>query len=289
MEADPNMNFGSFSHYNNHQLPSFSWQYNDSSGFDGIGNPVSMSGNADAAPGISFVMPPGSSPANMALSPARRLVHGPAWSIKWTPHEQAILNQGLEEFANDPVITKYAKIATRLVNKTVRDVAMRCQWMKKKEQEKRQMIEQMHLRRSMHMRDRKERLASSSLEAYNHQHIQTASSSALPVMDSSHTNQNDPISSEVLRLLEENDRALDMIARNIEEGQIQNGALFNYVGSNIENLLLGINGPNSSLRRMPPIPASINGDLFRAMWPSFSSMASTSSNFNLSEVPRRHS
>lgn len=100
MEADPNMNFGSFSHYNNHQVPSFSWQYNDSSGFDGIGNPVSMSGNADAAPGISFVMPPGSSPANMALSPARRLVHGPAWSIKWTPHEQAILNRGLEEYVD---------------------------------------------------------------------------------------------------------------------------------------------------------------------------------------------
>lgn len=33
-------------------------------------------------------------------------------------------------FANDPVITKYAKIAARLINKTVRDVAMRCQWMK---------------------------------------------------------------------------------------------------------------------------------------------------------------
>lgn len=33
-----------------------------------------------------------------------------------------------------------------------------------------------------------------------------------------------------------------------------------------------INGPNSSLRRMPPIPVSINGDLYRAMWPSFSSM-----------------
>jgi hypothetical protein len=33
-------------------------------------------------------------------------------------------------FVNDPVITKYAKIAARLVNKTVRDVAMRCQWMK---------------------------------------------------------------------------------------------------------------------------------------------------------------
>lgn len=97
MEADPNMNFGTFPQYY-HQAPSFSTQYNASSGFDGVGNTVSMSGNADAAAGISFVMPPGSSPANMALSPARRLVHGPAWSIEWTPQEQAILNHGLEEY-----------------------------------------------------------------------------------------------------------------------------------------------------------------------------------------------
>jgi hypothetical protein len=99
MEADPNMNFRTFSHYN-HQVPSFSQQYNGSNGFDAIGNMVSMSGNADAATGISFVMPPGSSPPNMALSPARRLVHGPASSIEWTPQEQAILNYGLEEYVN---------------------------------------------------------------------------------------------------------------------------------------------------------------------------------------------
>ncbi|RRT59525.1 hypothetical protein BHE74_00023843, partial [Ensete ventricosum] len=47
-------------------------------------------------------------------------------------------------YANEPNIMKYIKIAARLPDKTVRDVAMRCQLMTKKEIGKRRKLEDYH-------------------------------------------------------------------------------------------------------------------------------------------------
>ncbi|KAJ3682313.1 hypothetical protein LUZ60_014886 [Juncus effusus] len=242
---------------------------------------MSGNGNADVANDISFVMPRGNSPDDLDLSPSRRLVHGPAWTIEWSMNEQAILKHGLDEFATDPVITKYAKIAARLRGKTVRDVAMRCQWMKKREQDRRPKNDGLHRRKSM--KDRKlnfsqERLASSSSGAQNQnlQLIQNAQNNTQNLMQNS--NQKEQIPIEVWCLIEENNRVLNQIAQNLEKGQMQNGALFSHIGNNMAAILIATNGINGNIRKMPPLPASINGDLFRTIWPNSSSMAQQAQN-----------
>ncbi|KAH9783449.1 finger ccch domain-containing protein [Citrus sinensis] len=57
------------------------------------------------------------------------LKHNPGISSEWTLEEQAILEDGLQKYASDRTLTRYAKIAVHLNNKTVRDVALRCRWM----------------------------------------------------------------------------------------------------------------------------------------------------------------
>ncbi|XP_076881974.1 uncharacterized protein LOC143530281 [Bidens hawaiensis] len=53
----------------------------------------------------------------------------PSVSTDWTPDDQAILEDGLSQYASESNIIRYAKIAVQLQNKTVRDVALRCRWM----------------------------------------------------------------------------------------------------------------------------------------------------------------
>ncbi|CAH9120811.1 unnamed protein product [Cuscuta epithymum] len=55
----------------------------------------------------------------------------------WSDEEQAILEQCLAKYAayNSTNIARYAKISLQLNNKTVRDVALRCRWMAKRESE----------------------------------------------------------------------------------------------------------------------------------------------------------
>ncbi|ESQ38968.1 hypothetical protein EUTSA_v10001777mg, partial [Eutrema salsugineum] len=57
--------------------------------------------------------------------------------MDWSSEEQAILEDGLVRYSSEPSISRYAKIASKLQNKTVRDVAMRCRWIYKKENNKR--------------------------------------------------------------------------------------------------------------------------------------------------------
>ncbi|PPR81222.1 hypothetical protein GOBAR_AA39493 [Gossypium barbadense] len=57
------------------------------------------------------------------------LKHNPGISMDWTLEEQVILENGLQKYALEPSVTRYAKIALDLQNKTVRDVALRCKWM----------------------------------------------------------------------------------------------------------------------------------------------------------------
>ncbi|KAF7809046.1 triose phosphate/phosphate translocator, chloroplastic-like [Senna tora] len=54
-------------------------------------------------------------------------------SLRWTPEEQAILQQGLIQFASEALPNQYTKIASQLKNKTARDVALRVRWVKKQQ------------------------------------------------------------------------------------------------------------------------------------------------------------
>ncbi|XP_038977864.1 uncharacterized protein LOC120108352, partial [Phoenix dactylifera] len=86
-------------------------------------NPAVMINNA------SLMIPPSNSPSNILLEPVPGLKHGIGLAVDWSYEELAELREGLDRYANEPNIMKYIKIAARLPDKTVRDVAMRCRWM----------------------------------------------------------------------------------------------------------------------------------------------------------------
>ncbi|KAA3454662.1 Killer toxin KHS [Gossypium australe] len=92
------------------------------------------------------------------------LKHNPGISMDWTLEEQTILENGLQKYALEPSVTRYAKIALDLQNKTVRDVALRCKWMTKKENSKRRK-EGLNLARKI--KDKRERVYPSG----NHTHF----------------------------------------------------------------------------------------------------------------------
>ncbi|CAN6723013.1 unnamed protein product [Malus baccata var. baccata] len=123
----------------NHQEPSHA-----SSSFNGT-NP--SNGNSVQ------VSAPESSGAAMAMK------HNPGISMDWSAEEQAILEDGLAKYPTESNIIRYAKIAMQLQNKTVRDVALRCRWMTKKEISKRRKEEHNLTRKS---KDKKERVNDTS-------------------------------------------------------------------------------------------------------------------------------
>ncbi|CAK9137479.1 unnamed protein product [Ilex paraguariensis] len=77
-------------------------------------------------------------PENSVVGPIQAaLRHNPGISVEWTPEEQSLLEELLSKYASETKIVRYAKIAMQLTDKTVRDVALRCRWMSKKENGKR--------------------------------------------------------------------------------------------------------------------------------------------------------
>nr|CAB3487505.1 unnamed protein product [Digitaria exilis] len=77
----------------------------------------------------------GANPSNGGTAAALR--HDPGLAREWSPEEQATLDELLAKYASDAPVIRYAKIAMKLPEKTVRDVALRCRWMNKKESGKR--------------------------------------------------------------------------------------------------------------------------------------------------------
>ncbi|KAL9663834.1 hypothetical protein QQ045_019226 [Rhodiola kirilowii] len=60
------------------------------------------------------------------------LNHDTGLAVEWSAEEQYMLERSLDKYKNEPRIMKYIRIAATLPDKTVRDVALRCQWMARK-------------------------------------------------------------------------------------------------------------------------------------------------------------
>ncbi|MBA0590150.1 hypothetical protein Gorai_018867 [Gossypium raimondii] len=105
-----------------------------------IANGISLISNSSEANTLALA-------AGLADTQAA-LRHNPGISINWTPDEQSILEDLLAKYASDSTIVRYAKIAMRLKDKTVRDVALRCRWMTKKENGKRRKEDHISTRKS---------------------------------------------------------------------------------------------------------------------------------------------
>lgn len=197
------------------------------------------------------------------MMPRFRHVSGsPAY---WSPDEVETLNRGLINFASEESIQKYTKIAAMLPRKTIRDVALRCQWMINKENGKRRKTEEYYAAKKM--KDEKEKLMG----------FPSANAPMAPnLLTMHHMSIHDRLPSEEMKsLLEKNEKCLRQIARNLEGGMMQdNISLFHYMRNNIatvENritiLSRGMNQHPGSLRRVPPIPITVNDELLSSLIP----------------------
>ncbi|KAG8369462.1 hypothetical protein BUALT_Bualt14G0016200 [Buddleja alternifolia] len=179
-------------------------------------------------------------------------------SMDWTPDEQAQLEQGLAQYASESNIIRYAKIAVQLKNKTVRDVALRCRWMTKKEISKRRK-EDFNSRKC---KDRKDKVTDSLAKL-----SRLAIQSGLPHGPVMVPNSNDDIISYndiggiTRQLLQQNAWAFKQISANLATHQIhENIGLLSQARENIFKILTNLNGMCPTLKKMPPLP-SVNEEL----------------------------
>ncbi|URE40602.1 hypothetical protein MUK42_18128 [Musa troglodytarum] len=86
-------------------------------------------GNSSTPNNVSPMISTSNPPGNILLEPVPGLKHIAAFAVDWSCEELEVLKRGLVIYASEPNIMKYIKIAARLPEKTVRDVAKRCRWM----------------------------------------------------------------------------------------------------------------------------------------------------------------
>ncbi|KAJ4746974.1 histone H2A deubiquitinase (DUF3755) [Rhynchospora pubera] len=205
------------------------------------------------------------------------LKYGSSISVEWSQQELAILRDGLARHGNEQSILKYIKIAARLPEKTVRDVAMRCQWMMRRDSAKRRKAEEYYTRRKM--KDAKDLAVESTLWAMNYP--ENVASPSFVGNNTKYSNQFSCGESEIdcamRQVLEENHQLLSQIASNIEKSQTQsNIELFNRTHKNINIMLQSIIQMPGAMSNMPPLPVAPNEQLASYILP----------NVNLAKVPR---
>ncbi|KAF8704084.1 hypothetical protein HU200_031570 [Digitaria exilis] len=271
MADDPHVNFGAFSQsLCNQHVVSFQTSAT-TSGSGGMSPYLDCSTGMDASVGMlsatpSVVVSTGSS--NMPADPGQNLKYGGPLAADWTHLELQILRDGLEKYVHEQGIMKYIKIAASLPNKTVRDVAMRCQWAGKKVNTRRRKPQEHHTGRNI--KERKDKSVEPALWGANHP-LQTGmrANSFVP-----HNVQNNLFLSgaseidPVQRLLEENNRLLTQIEANILTSQAQyNIDLFHRARRNINELQdITIQLPGMSTK-MPPLRVSVNENLANFVLP----------------------
>ncbi|KAH6770340.1 histone H2A deubiquitinase [Perilla frutescens var. hirtella] len=190
--------------------------------------------------------------------------HQQTISMDWTPDEQTLLEEGLAKYATESNIIRYAKIAVQLKNKTVRDVALRCRWMTKKEISKRRK-EDFNARKS---KDRKEKFIESSAKP-SRLSIQSGPSQA-PGMVSNCNDDNIPyndINGATRQLLQQNAWAFKQISTNLSTHQLhENIGLLSQARDNIFQILTNMNDMGPTMKRMPPLP-KMNEELASSILP----------------------
>ncbi|KAI3470165.1 hypothetical protein Pfo_026828 [Paulownia fortunei] len=190
--------------------------------------------------------------------------HQQTISMDWTPEEQAILEEGLSKYASESNIIRYAKIAVQLKNKTVRDVALRCRWMTKKEISKRRK-EDFNARKS---KDRKEKVID-SLAKPSRLAIQSGLSHAQGMVSNCNDDSisyND-IGGATRQLLQQNAWAFKQISANLATHQIhENIGLLSQARDNIFKILTNLNDMGLTMKKMPPLP-KVNEELANSILP----------------------
>ncbi|KAK3139120.1 hypothetical protein QOZ80_5AG0378110 [Eleusine coracana subsp. coracana] len=201
----------------------------------------------------------------VAASTVAALRHDPGLAVRWSPEEQALLDNGLAKYATDAAVVRYAKIAMSLPDKTVRDVALRCRWMARKESNKKKKEEL-----SKKNKEKKEKASDSSSKGPAHLVARpNAPPYTLPVLPMD----DDDVSYKAIggptgQLLEHNAQILNQIYTNISNMQVQdNLSLLCQTRDNILTVLKEISDVPEIMRQMPPLPVKLNEDLANSMLP----------------------
>ncbi|KAD4584301.1 hypothetical protein E3N88_21902 [Mikania micrantha] len=196
------------------------------------------------------------------------LRHNPGLSVEWAPDEQSLLEELLTKYASDSNLLRYAKIAKKLQDKTVRDVALRCRWMTKKENGKRRKEDNNSSRKNKDKKEKvTEHLAKSSSHATNRANGPPYAHSAVS-MDSDDGISYKAIGGTAGQLLEQNAQALDQISANfaVFKGH-ENINLFCQARNNIISILNDLNDMPEIMKQMPPLPVKLNEELITSMLP----------------------
>ncbi|XP_048135459.1 uncharacterized protein LOC115739972 isoform X1 [Rhodamnia argentea] len=220
-----------------------------------------FNGNGNIAAAAAVTAAPESSGTTSAMK------HNPGISMDWTTDEQAALEEGLAKFGSENKVICYAKIALQLQNKTVRDVALRCRWMSKKENSKRRKEEHNLNRKS---KDKKERVAdpsSKSSQFAARPNVAPYMPPAIP-MDNDDGIPYEAIAGPAADLLEQNTQTFNQISANFSTLKIHdNIGLFCQARDNIDRVMNDLSNQLEMMKQMPPLPVKVNEELANTILP----------------------
>ncbi|KAI4385825.1 hypothetical protein MLD38_003818 [Melastoma candidum] len=191
--------------------------------------------------------------------------HDEGLAVDWTAEEQAKLNEGIKRYANEPNIMKYIKMAGMLPSKTVRDVALRCRWLTRK----RRKPEEHSVGKKIC--NKKDKLVESSkrMNLPSELLINTARSTSL--FHPADRLEAAPFEGNIgptKLLLEDNYRTFNQITANLHSLKLhENNDLLYRTRNNLAAILTEMRDMPGIMRRMPPLPVSIDDDLASTILP----------------------
>ncbi|KAL0744178.1 hypothetical protein Bca4012_085691 [Brassica carinata] len=196
------------------------------------------------------------------------LRHNPGISTDWTHEEQSLLEDLLAKYASEATIVRYAKIAMKMKDKTVRDVALRCRWMTKKENGKRRKEDHS----SRKSKDKKEKTTDTSAKSSSHLNVHpNGPSYAPPPMMPLDTD--DGISYKAIGgvsgdLLEQNAQMFNQVSSNFSAFQIHDNVnILCKARDNILAILNDLNDMPEVMKQMPALPVKLNEELANSILP----------------------
>ncbi|GAU44924.1 hypothetical protein TSUD_91270 [Trifolium subterraneum] len=205
--------------------------------------------------------PSGSSSSSLLLDSVPGLKHDTGLAVEWSLDEQYRLEEGLANYANEPSIMKYIKIAAVLPDKTVRDVALRCRWLTRK---RRKSEEHSTGKKINYRKDKPVELPSQSnlhsalppsMGSYSHMSR---------IMGQSQRTLYDGICGPMKQLMEQNAQTFNQISANLSTYKLQDNIdLFCHTRHNINTILNDMSEMPGIMSQMPPLPVAINEDLAR--------------------------
>ncbi|CAH9075338.1 unnamed protein product [Cuscuta epithymum] len=228
----------------------------NSNGQDGTGTANGVTTNGVSVPESSVL-----GPTQAALR------HNPGISVEWTAAEQSILEELLTTYAKESNIVRYAKIAMQLNDKTVRDVALRCRWMTKKENSKRRKEDHNSSRKNKEKKEKNTEPVSKSMHVANHTNVPVYAQSATS-LDNDDGISYKEIGGPTGQLLEHIAHSLDQISTNFATFKIhENIGLFCQTRNNILSILNDLKDMPETMKQMPPLPVKLNEELANSILP----------------------